>query len=171
MLLHNMLTSNDDRLLKEIVNDQIKDTKPGCWMEHVKVMCEKYDINIHIINGYKKDNIKQLVKSKINTSVNNEICEASQQKTKLRFIKEYSQKQHISELGVKRCKMMMKIRLNMIETKCNYKGIFKDNLKCEICKLENDTTEHLLKCTSNELMQNNVDKLTKGTSVHRGGLK
>ena len=49
----------------------------------------------------------------------------------------------------------------MIETKCNYKGIFKDNLKREKCKLENDTTEHLLKCTSNESIQNNIDKLTK----------
>ena len=49
----------------------------------------------------------------------------------------------------------------MIETKCNYKGIYKDNLKFEICKLENDTTEHLLKCTCNESIQNNVDKLTK----------
>ena len=40
--------------------------------------------------------------------------------------------------------MMMKIWLNMIETKCNYKGIFKDNLKCEICKLENDTTKPMI---------------------------
>ena len=125
VLLHNILTSNDDRLLKEIVKDQIKDKCPGCWMEQVKVICEKYDINIHTINGYKKDNIKQLVKSKINTSVNNELCDASQQKTKWRFIKECSQKQNLNELGFKRCKMMMKIRLNIIETKCNYKGIFK----------------------------------------------
>ena len=90
------------------MKDQIKDTWPGCWMEHAKVICEK--------------------------------CEASQQKTKLRFIKEYSRKQYISELNFKRCKMMVKIRLNLIETKCNYKGICKDNLKCEICKLENYTT-------------------------------
>ena len=34
-------------------------------------------------------------------------------------------------------------------------------MKCEICKLENDTTEQLLKCTSNESIQINVDKLTK----------
>ena len=40
-------------------------------------------------------------------------------------------------------------------------GISKDNLKCEICKLDYDTTEHLLKCTSNESIQNNVNKLTK----------
>ena len=33
MLLHNLLTSNDDRLLKEIVKDQIKDTWPGWWIE------------------------------------------------------------------------------------------------------------------------------------------
>ena len=31
LLLHNILTSNDDRLLKEIVKDQIKDTWPGSW--------------------------------------------------------------------------------------------------------------------------------------------
>ena len=57
--------------------------------------------------------------------------------------------------------MMMKIRFNTIETKCNYKSIFKDNLKCEIYKLVNVTTEHLLKCTINESIQNNVDKVTK----------
>ena len=62
------------------MKDQIKDTWQGCWMEHIKVICEKYDINIHTINGYKKDNMKQLVKSEINSSVNNEICEASQSK-------------------------------------------------------------------------------------------
>ena len=38
MLLHNILTSNGDRLIKEIVEDQIKDTWPGCWTEHVKII-------------------------------------------------------------------------------------------------------------------------------------
>ena len=156
MLLHNILTSNGDRLIKEIVEN----TWPGCWTEHVKIICEKCDLNIHNIKRYPKDNLKQVVKNKINTLTNKEICEASQQKTKLRFIKEYSQKQYISELDFKRCILMMKIRLNMIEVKCN-KGIFKDNLKCEICKSENDTTEHLLKCTRNKLIQNRTEKLTK----------
>ena len=91
MLLHNILTSNEDRLIKEIVEDQIKDTWPGCWTEHVKIICEKYNLNIHNIKRYTKDNLKQVVKSKINTLTNKEICEESQQKTKLRFIKEYYQ--------------------------------------------------------------------------------
>ena len=39
----------------------------------------------------------------------------------------------------------MKLRLNMLELKCNYKGVSKD-LKCDLCKVENDTTEHLFTC-------------------------
>ena len=35
------------------------------------------------------------------------------------------------------------------------------NLKCEICKSENDTTEHLLQCTHNNTEQINMDKLIK----------
>ena len=35
----------------------------------------------------------------------------------------------------------------MIETKCNYKGNYdENNLNCEICKMELDTTKHLFKC-------------------------
>ena len=78
MLLHNILTSNGDRLIKEIVEDQINDTWPGCWTEDVKIICEKYDLNIHNIKRYTKDNLKQVVKSKINTLTNKEICEESQ---------------------------------------------------------------------------------------------
>ena len=68
-------------------------------MGHVKVICEKYDINIHTIHGYKKDNIKQLVKSKINTSVNiMKYVKQVSKKTKLRFINQ-KQKQYISEIN------------------------------------------------------------------------
>ena len=34
----------------------------------------------------------------------------------------------------------------MIEVKCNYKGKYKNDLTCPICKIENDTTEHLFDC-------------------------
>jgi hypothetical protein len=32
----------------------------------------------------------------------------------------------------------------MIETKCNYKVNYKNNLKCEICKIKDGNTEHLI---------------------------
>ena len=34
-------------------------------------------------------------------------------------------------------------------------------MRCEICKDENDTTEHLLKCTKDVLEQNIAHKLTE----------
>ena len=42
---------------------------------------------------------------------------------------------------------IMKIRLNMIDVKNIYKGKYKNDLICPICKRENDTTEHLFQCT------------------------
>ena len=161
MLLHNILTSKDDRLVKEIVRDQIENTWPGCWTEKVKKICNKYNINIENISEYTKDNLKQLMKDKINKSMNEEIKELNQQKTKLRFIKEHSQKEYLKELNFKQSIMMLKIRLNMVETKCNYKGIFKKDLKCTICKTEDDTTEHLTECTNNTSICNITEKLTK----------
>ena len=41
---------------------------------------------------------------------------------------------------------IMKLRLNMIDVKCNYKGKYKNDLICPVCKIENDTTEHLFEC-------------------------
>ena len=40
----------------------------------------------------------------------------------------------------------MKLRLNMIETKCNFKGKYLKNQTCEICNEHLDTTEHLFEC-------------------------
>ena len=41
----------------------------------------------------------------------------------------------------------MKIRLNMIDVKNNYKGKYKNDRICPICKRENDTIKHLFQCT------------------------
>ena len=161
MLLHNILTSKDGRLVKEIVEDQIKISWPGCWTENVRQIGDKYNISIVNIKEYTKDKLKKLMKEKINKSMDVRIKELSQQKTKLRFIKEHSQKEYLHQLNFKQTVMMLKIRLNMVETKCNYKGLFKDNLKCNICKTADDTTEHLIQCTNNIPTWNIQEHITK----------
>ena len=133
----------------------------GCWIQGVKEICNKYNIDINTIDIYKKNQLKKEMKNRINYELTKEIVERSQHKTKLRFIKEYSQKEYLKKLDFNNCIMMIKIRLNMIETKCNYKGNFKDNIKCEICKSEDDTTEHLLRCTNITEIQNITEKISK----------
>ena len=46
MLLHNILCTNGERTLKEVIEDQIINTWKGCWIEQVKEICKKYNINI-----------------------------------------------------------------------------------------------------------------------------
>ena len=65
---------------------------------------------------------------------------------KLRFIQEFGKKKYLDDLEYQDSITMLKVRLNMIETKCNYKGNFKENEMCQICQAERDTTEHLLVC-------------------------
>ena len=40
--------------------------------------------------------------------------------------------------------LMLKVRLNMIEVKCNYKNKYRDNRVCDICGSGEDTTEHMI---------------------------
>ena len=160
MLLHNILTTKHDRLITNIIKDQIQITWPGCWIENVKKLCDKYELNIYEIDKYTKNNLKQILKGKIGIKLNIETRELSNSKTKMRFIKDHSQKAYIKELNFKDCIMMIKIRLNMIETKCNYKNLF-TNLKCEICKSKDDTTEHLIECTRKTVNQSNIKQLNE----------
>ena len=51
--------------------------------------------------------------------------------------------------------------MNMIETKCNYKGQYKNNLKCEMCFEEDDTTEHLLLCKRSQPTCTKIDDIKR----------
>ena len=68
-------------------------------------------------------------------------------KTKLRFIKEnkISEKIYISKLNQKLVKIIMSLRLNMMEIKENDHARYGDPI-CPLCHLETDTGEHLFKC-------------------------
>ena len=46
---------------------------------------------------------------------------------------------------MEKVKSIMKVRLNMVEVKANFKGKYPD-LKCAACKQEEETTEHVIKC-------------------------
>ena len=146
MLLHNIITTKEERLIKEIIEDQIGNTWKGCWMEQRKEICDKYKIELEDIKIYTKEKLKVIIKNNIKVKLEEEMDIRIKQKTKLRFIKNFERKTYLEAFDFSDSIEMIKIRLNMIETKSNYKGMFKQNIKCDVCKVENDTTEHLLEC-------------------------
>ena len=90
------------------------------------------------------------LKAKYIKKLEKEMKEIKQRKKKLRFLNNFNQEKYLNELTFNECIEMIRIRLNMIETKCNYKSLYKNDLKCELCSIENDTTEHLLECSAIE---------------------
>ena len=121
MLLPNIVTTEGERLLKEVINDQIEQTWKGCWTEQVKTICNKYNINIYNIKEYNKQKLKTIVKQRIDTFLNMYLQKQIISKTKLRFVNNFTQEQYLEELEFQDSIKMIKIRLNMIEVKCNYK--------------------------------------------------
>ena len=146
MLLHNILQSDDNRLLKELVEDQIYETWNGSWYEGIKTTCDKYGIELNDIRTWSKFQCKNITKRRIEDHIQELFQESKQEMRKLRFIQEFGKKKYLDDLEYQDSITMLKVRLNMIETKCNYKGNFKENEMCQICQAERDTTEHLLVC-------------------------
>ena len=58
VLFHNILTSDDSRLIKKIILDQIENIWSGCWMEKTNELCNKNNTQINIIKNVQKKNSK-----------------------------------------------------------------------------------------------------------------
>ena len=68
--------------------------------------------------------------------------------TKLRFINtSFVQESYITNTTADMCRSIMRVRLNMMKLKSNYKGLGKGGL-CPACKAEEETTEHVFNCTT-----------------------
>jgi hypothetical protein len=100
------------------------------------------------------------LKDKINNELQRLIEEEATEKTKLRFCSDFSRKKYTmtGNLKFNSIKSIMKLRLNMLELKSNYKGSTK-NEACDLCKNERDTTEHLFSCTEIKKRIKNIPKL------------
>ena len=154
MLFHQIITSRGTRFLKEIIDDQVEDTWPGCWTEGAAEICQKYNLTIVLMKCLKKEKLKSILKRRINSRLDLRILTESKIKTKLRFLSNFGRKRY-TEMGrydFNITKNIMKLRLNMIEVKCNYKGQNNGEV-CGLCGVERDTTEHLFEC---EVIKNRV---------------
>ena len=147
MLLHQIINSKDTRFLKEIVEEQIRDTFSGCWYEQTKEICDKYNVGLQLVKCLSKRKLKNILKSRINNRLHRYIKEEAKNKTKLRFCSDFKRKKYTKKgsLSFNDAKSIMKLRLNMIEVKNNYKGST-ENDTCDLCGEKNDTTEHLFEC-------------------------
>ena len=145
MLCHGIMTSCKNRLLREIVEEQMTRPWKGCWMIQTQEICNTYGLNVVELKKMSKNQLKTDIKRKIKSAIEKELQE-QRSKTKLRFCTEFGQKRYLSSLNHKDAILMIKTRLNMLELKGNFKNKYTEGLTCELCDEADDDTEHLFEC-------------------------
>ena len=151
MWYHRMMCSEDTRIAKKILLEQMTETKN--WYTEVREYALDADININYahVTAISYNEYKMEVKKQLKKKIIKEIKMAKKTMKKLRYINPENEQEYIKICTPKEVKMIMKIRLNMINVKCNYKKEDVDNI-CRICKLDDKTTEHVLGCQTNHKM-------------------
>ena len=144
------------------------------WYVGVKRYMEENNINIEEENIKEKTYklFKAEVKQKIEEKVKRDILKKKEVMTKLRFIKPEIKQKYVMECSIEEARIIMKIRLNMIWTRTNYKRK-NGNIQCRICGEKEETTDHIIECYTggNELFQeegiNNVQWLKRIQRTYR----
>ena len=94
-LLHNIITSKDGRLIKEIIEDQIDNPWEGCWYEGVETTCRTYGVTVEEIREWSKYKCKREMKKRKQERIDSDFQEKKTMMTKLRFIKITERKKEV----------------------------------------------------------------------------
>ena len=145
MLFHNIIQDDEKRLIKEIIEDQLRSPYGKCWVLSIKEICEKYELEIEEIRNWEKRKIKKEIKERIRKHIEKTVEEKSKEMKKLRFVNGIQKNDYIKRLNIRESLMIMKAKLNMLELKANFRGKYEDEV-CDICQESEDNTEHLFDC-------------------------
>ena len=151
MLYQHLLKAEDKRLAKIVLRKQMINHQGRCWYSEIVEIMDKHNIeNISTeVERTKKSKWKKIIKDKIQRSVGEVFKQEVEIKTKLRFLRDKTveKREYIKTCTREETTDIMRIRLNMIETKCNFKnGVKEEDLMCPMCRDFQDTTEHVGQC-------------------------
>ncbi|XP_066934534.1 uncharacterized protein [Clytia hemisphaerica] len=142
LLLHNLINSPDERVAAKILKAQMENQIRNCWYSELKERCDQYEIDTTSVKDISKNEWKKRIRKAITKSIENEEWT---KRTKSRNSKGFERKKYLDETDKATMRNILSMKVNMIEVKMNYKGKYRD-IKCPICKTEDDTTEHSFEC-------------------------
>ena len=149
MLLHNIMQSGDERILKRIIIEQNRNPIPNCWLECVKQRAKDVgiDVNVWEISKKKKPAFKKQIKDQIRANFVDYVLKNKTTKLRTVLKKPFMKRKFIVDgmLSPEEIRTILMTRLHMLKVKCNYKK--SDSMLCQFCGKENETTEHLFECS------------------------
>ena len=162
MLYHNIKNSDDNRKVKQVVEEQEQNQFKNTFYQKVQKIAKDLQIDISDVTSTSKSNCKKKVKGKAIDRIRKRMKEDMQEKTKCRTVRndKWERKQYIKKCESNTIKDVIKIRIHMWNTKCNYKRNELDTT-CPLCKTEEDTTEHIMACEEGNNTYNLLDENEK----------
>ena len=168
MRYNNYITSEDSRLAKRLLvqqetNNDVYESFYGTVVD----MTTTIGIKIDDLKFLPKQQLKKLIKTKLNQRMVALLTASIPLMTKLRFLhvpeaNNFDRKQYIIYMKGKEAVDALRIILNMVVVYGNYRGDINMSRLCPHCKARDDTTEHLVDCvsfhsmvTSKDLYRNN----------------
>ena len=123
---------------------------PGrTWFQQVKEILEELEIEstMEEIEATTKARWKKIVMMRVWKKEQEEYYKWSSNSTKCKLMEndKIEMKKYIKEMQPEEAKIIMEIRLGMVDVKTNYKKKY-DDTTCRQCGKEEETAEHFLKC-------------------------
>ena len=151
MFLHHIINSDEDRIARRMAERQeemMDENRNGTWYSELWHQVHPMGIatSTEQLREVSKSVWKKEIKKKLGIQIAKEYYEEAQKKTKLRFLrnKQFQMEEYVDVCDAETVARIMKIRLNMVECKMNFKGKYEDT-QCLVCD-QQETTEHLLQC-------------------------
>ena len=144
MLYHNIINSDDERIVKKVILLQRETPRKGTWYSGIEVLLKKYDIT-EVVEEVEKSTWKRTVKTNIRNITEN--CIRGKCGTKGRTIinDEYKRSAYMNNATTEETKQIMKTRLHMMNIPCNYGHA--NETRCWMCGERDVQTEHYFSCT------------------------
>ena len=157
MLYHGILNSEENRLVKQVLDEQIKEKRSGTWATETESLANSYGLDAKEGSKMKRQHWKRMIKERVKEREEVRIKEESIGMTKMRVSRRgnLERKEYMEGSTCEEVRTMMKLRLHMLNVKANFKSS-EENRQCEWCENE-DTTEHLFECERTQNLRTKME--------------
>ncbi len=151
MLYHNIVTSDEKRVVKKMIKVQKETNRSTTWYGSIRTIIGEFGIEMEAETTM-KSRWKKHVKQKINEVMEAEIRGKCYTMSKARTVKEdrYTRKEYLSTTGFHNSKKILKSRMHMSKLPGNYKG--NGEGICPLCHEGKGNLEHYFQCRSVRLL-------------------
>ena len=129
----------------EVEIRKYQEEKEMSYESEIKELIKFYKIEDDlkkIEKGEGKNMIKKAIEEKNKEEINEQMKKGKKTQNIVKWKEDY-----IRNLKFEDARIIFKLRTNMIEVKANYKNKHAGQLNCEMCKLVEETTQHLFECS------------------------